>query len=297
MIKFILALGVASAALAATPQPAEAQARGAPRGSYQQSCTGAYVNQGRLYADCRDERGRMRETSIELARCSSSDIGNNDGLLVCHGHRGDYEDRPGGGNGGGWGGGNGGGASITFYADADYRGASTTITSESSFLSMFNDRASSARVRGSWEVCEDARFGGRCERISGDVRNFADYGLNDRISSVRPSRGGGGGWGGGNGGGWGGGWGGGRGTITVYRDANFSGGSETLRGEIADLSRLGLNDAISSFRLNGRWEACTDANFGGQCQVFDGDVRNLSQYYGFNDRISSLRPVRGGWGW
>ncbi|MFN3353544.1 MAG: hypothetical protein ACK4Z5_08050, partial [Brevundimonas sp.] len=76
MIKFALAVGAAAAALSLAPQSAEAQARGAPRGSYQQSCTGAYVNQGRLYADCRDTRGQMRETSIELARCSSSDIGN-----------------------------------------------------------------------------------------------------------------------------------------------------------------------------------------------------------------------------
>ena len=71
--------------------------RVAPRGSFADSCTGAYVNQGRLYADCRDTRGNMRGTSIELARCSSSDIGNDNGLLVCYNHRGDYEDngRPG----------------------------------------------------------------------------------------------------------------------------------------------------------------------------------------------------------
>ncbi|MEG1029039.1 MAG: hypothetical protein RSE34_03055, partial [Brevundimonas sp.] len=90
---------------------AQVQTRGAPRGSYAQSCSGSYVNQGRLYADCRDRRGNMRETSIELARCSSSDIGNDNGLLVCYNHRGDYENngRPGGNNGGGWGGGNNGG--------------------------------------------------------------------------------------------------------------------------------------------------------------------------------------------
>ncbi|MFN5482001.1 MAG: beta/gamma crystallin-related protein, partial [Brevundimonas sp.] len=105
----------------------------------------------------------------------------------------------------------------------------------------------------------------------------------------RQARGGGGGWGGG------GGVPGGRNTITVFRDANYTGGSETLRGEIPNLSRLGLNDAISSMRVNGRWEACTDANFSGQCEVFDGDVRNLSSYPGFNDRISSLRPLRGRW--
>ena len=184
------------------PAEAQAQARGAPRGSYTQSCTGSYVNQGRLYADCRDTRGRMRETSIELARCSSSDIGNDNGLLVCYNHRGDYEDngRPGGGNGGwpgGPGGGNGGGwgnTSITVYRDANYRGQSMTFREEIPNLrnSGLNDAISSMRLgRGNWEVCEDANYRGRCQIITSDVRDLGRSGLNDRISSLRPARRGG----------------------------------------------------------------------------------------------------------
>src|SRR5690606_26738748 len=81
---------------------AQVQARGAPRGSYAQSCTGSYVNQGRLYADCRDMRGNVRETSIELARCSSDEIVNRDGRLACGRVQGDFgnsgrPNRPGGG--------------------------------------------------------------------------------------------------------------------------------------------------------------------------------------------------------
>jgi hypothetical protein len=189
---------------------AEAQARGAPRGSYAQSCTGAYVNQGRLYADCRDTRGRMRETSIELARCSSSDIGNDNGLLVCARVRGDYEDngRPGGGNGNnpgrpgngnnpGWPGGPGGGwgnTTITVYRDANFRGQSMTFREEIPNLrnSGLNDAISSLRLdRGSWEVCEDANYRGRCQIITGNVRDLGRSGLNDRISSLRPARRGG----------------------------------------------------------------------------------------------------------
>lgn len=182
---------------------AQAQARGAPRGSYAQSCTGSYVNQGRLYADCRDMRGQMRETSIELARCSSSDIANDNGLLVCQGHRGDYENngRPGGGNRPGWpggpGGGNGGGwgnTSITVYRDANYRGQSMTFRQEVPNLrnSGLNDAISSMRLgRGSWEVCEDANYRGRCQVVSGDVSNLGRTGMNDRISSLRPARRGG----------------------------------------------------------------------------------------------------------
>jgi len=190
---------------------AQVQTRGAPRGSYAQSCSGSYVNQGRLYADCRDRRGNMRETSIELARCSSSDIGNDNGLLVCYNHRGDYENngRPGNGNGGGWGGNNGGNngggwggnngggwgnSSITVYTDANYRGRSMSFREAIPNLrnSGLNDAISSMRLgRGSWEVCEDANYRGRCEVINGDVSNLGRSGMNDRISSLRPLRRGG----------------------------------------------------------------------------------------------------------
>lgn len=179
--------------------------RGAPRGSYAQTCTGSYVNQGRLYADCRDSRGRIRSTSIELARCSSSDIANDNGLLVCAGVRGSYENNGNGGgwnggnNGGGWGGGNGGGwggggrNSITVYQDSNFRGYSETLRGEIYDLarSGFNDRISSMQMNGSWEACTDANFRGQCQVFSGSVRNLDNWGMNDRISSLRPVRGGG----------------------------------------------------------------------------------------------------------
>jgi len=71
----------------------EGPQRVAPRGSFADTCSGSYVNQGRLYADCRDTRGNVRGTSIELGRCSDSDISNNNGLMVCGGVRGEFEGR------------------------------------------------------------------------------------------------------------------------------------------------------------------------------------------------------------
>lgn len=210
---------LASAAMAATMMSAPAQSRApqaervAPRGSYTQSCSNAYVNQGRLYADCRDMRGRMRGTSIELSRCVQHEIGNNDGLLMCGNVRGSYEDRPGNGgggwgngggnNGGGWGngggnngggwGGGGGRDSAVIYRDANFRGASMTVRGEIANLQYegFNDAISSMELRGRWEVCTDANFRGYCEVVDGNVRNLDRWGLNDRISSMRPLRGGG----------------------------------------------------------------------------------------------------------
>ena len=190
-----MSLLFAAALAAAMSSPVEPQLqRVAPRGGYAQSCTEAYVNQGRLYADCRDTRGQIRGTSIELARCGNEEINNENGLLVCGRFRGDYESgqpgRPGGGNGGGWGPGNGGGwnrSSMTVYENSNFRGASRDFTSEDRNLGRtpFNDRISSIRVQGQWEVCTDAEFRGRCRIIDGDVRNLSG-GFNDSISSVRP---------------------------------------------------------------------------------------------------------------
>ncbi len=190
----------------AAPQIPGGPERVAPRGDYRDSCSGAYVNRGRLYADCRDNRGNIRGASIELNRCADYEIRNNDGLLVCGPNRGDYEDRPGGG-------------------------------------------------------------GGRPDRPD------------------RPDR---------PGGGWGGG--GGRGSVIIFRDANYRGASFRFDGEVPNLANTGFNDAISSMQFRGEWEACTDAYFRGSCQTFRDDVRNLRNT-GMNDRISSLRPVRRGGRW
>ncbi|MFC7380206.1 beta/gamma crystallin-related protein [Brevundimonas sp. GCM10030266] len=176
------------------------QERVAPRGDYRDSCSGEYVNRGRLYADCQTRRGDIRGTSIELNRCGNYEIRNNDGLLVCGLFRGDYEDSDGGrpgGPGGGWGGGNGGGwngrASITVYENADYRGRSASFRDGIPNLgrSGLNDAISSMRVTGEWEACSDANYRGECRTFRDDVRNLGNHRFNDRISSLRPLRRGG----------------------------------------------------------------------------------------------------------
>lgn len=184
----------------AAPYNYQEPQRVSPRGSYSRSCSGDYVNQGRLYADCRDRSGNVRGTSIELNRCSSHDISNDNGLLVCGPVRGQYEDRR-GNNGGGRGDrwndrdnrdNRGGGNAITVYRDADFRGASYTFNGEVVNLgnTQFNDVISSMQFRGEWEVCTDAYFRGQCQTFSDDVRNLDRWRMNDRISSMRPVRGG-----------------------------------------------------------------------------------------------------------
>ena len=82
-------------------------------------------------------------------------------------------------------------AQVTFYAGEGYRGPSFTADRPVGNFERwgFNDRASSAVVRdGAWEVCEDARFEGRCMVLRpGDYPNLASMGLGNSISSVRPA--------------------------------------------------------------------------------------------------------------
>jgi uncharacterized protein YcfJ len=81
-------------------------------------------------------------------------------------------------------------AQITFYESEGFRGrAFTTDKQVWNFERIgFNDRASSVVVdRGRWEVCEDARFEGRCVVLRpGSYDSLSRLGLNNRISSVRP---------------------------------------------------------------------------------------------------------------
>jgi hypothetical protein len=229
-------MSVSAAALAAltllTPMSASAQRNGGgnggqPGGSYAQSCSDIRIDSGRLYAECRTGGRDSRSTSIEYGRCVG-DIGNNQGMLVCNGAQGRFENNGGGngngghpgngnggggrpgndngnGNGGGWGGGNGPGHgngggngggwngrnSITVYEDSNFRGGSTTFNGEMPNLGrrQLNDNISSMQMSGSWEACSDPYFRGACQTFTGDVRNLNSTAINDRISSLRPVRG------------------------------------------------------------------------------------------------------------
>ena len=82
-------------------------------------------------------------------------------------------------------------AQVTFYQGRDFRGPSFTADGPVWNLERygFNDRASSAVVdNGEWQVCEDARFGGRCVVLQpGEYPSLREMGLNNMVSSVRPA--------------------------------------------------------------------------------------------------------------
>ena len=81
-------------------------------------------------------------------------------------------------------------AQVTLYSGDDFRGRQFTTDRVERNLEWvgFNDRAESVIVNGgSWQVCEDAEFSGRCAILRpGEYRSLADVGLAGEISSVRP---------------------------------------------------------------------------------------------------------------
>ncbi|MFO1412531.1 MAG: beta/gamma crystallin-related protein [Burkholderiales bacterium] len=82
-------------------------------------------------------------------------------------------------------------ADVRFFERDGFAGRSFTTDRPIGNLERFgfNDRASSVVVRGGrWEVCEDARFEGRCVVLRpGDYPDLAAMGLDNSISSVRPA--------------------------------------------------------------------------------------------------------------
>lgn len=81
-------------------------------------------------------------------------------------------------------------AQIALFGREGFEGNAFTADRPFGDLSRegFNDRASSAVVVGDrpWEVCDDARFDGRCMVLRpGQYPSLAAMGMNDRISSVR----------------------------------------------------------------------------------------------------------------
>jgi uncharacterized protein YcfJ len=80
-------------------------------------------------------------------------------------------------------------AQITFYEGEGFRGRTFATNGEVQNFDRigFNDRASSVVVdRGRWEVCEDARFKGRCVVLRrGSYDSLRGMGMENRISSVR----------------------------------------------------------------------------------------------------------------
>lgn len=82
--------------------------------------------------------------------------------------------------------------------------------------------------------------------------------------------------------------------ITLYEHDGWRGRAVTADRKINDLARAGFNDRASSVVVDrGQWEVCTDARFSGRCVVLRRGSYESLNGMGLNDRISSVRPLRG----
>ncbi|MEP7064307.1 MAG: beta/gamma crystallin-related protein [Betaproteobacteria bacterium] len=197
---------------------------------------------------------------------------------------------------------------VTFYEQDSFRGRNFVQDGPIADFQRFgfNDRASSVVIRrGTWQICSDARFGGRCVTLRpGSYRSLDAMGLSDRVSSARPVSDSGrpppprpgpgnpppypgnpspypgnppsGGV---------------SNTVTLFDGQGLSGDRFRVAEDIPNLDRTQWNDRARSMIVRqGRWQLCTDANFRGNCTVFGpGRYDNIGNQTG---SVSSIRRVR-----
>lgn len=80
--------------------------------------------------------------------------------------------------------------------------------------------------------------------------------------------------------------------ITFYGQEGFRGKAFTTDRKIANLERYGFNDSASSAVVTrGRWEVCTDEQFGGECRLLQPGSYDSLRGMGLGNRVSSVRPA------
>lgn len=79
-------------------------------------------------------------------------------------------------------------------------------------------------------------------------------------------------------------------SITLYSDSRFRGHSRTFTGDEPDLAIHNWANVASSLHVSGTWQLCSGPRYTGQCVTVNQSSANLSGF--FNDMARSLRRVR-----
>ena len=172
---------------------------------------------------------------------------------------------------------------IVLFDRDEFRGRSLTVTDDLGDLgrsNFNNDPASIVVESGTWEVCSDAFYRGRCQILPPGEYRRLDAAMYRSISSVRPA-------------------GveyGGRerpavAAVELFEGINFDGRRTGIERDMPSLDARNFNDRASSMIIHeGQWEVCRDAGYNGRCNVFGpGRYADLGR---MNNEISSMRRLR-----
>lgn len=175
---------------------------------------------------------------------------------------------------------------VILFGNRNFRGESIAISGVNGALdrSGFNDAAASMIVEGGrWILCTEPYFRGECRVIGpGRYAALTPLGLDRAISSIRPagpadaapvSRPNAGA------------------DIELYLGPNLQGRALGSKKDVVNLGPTDFNDRIGSAVVhNGRWELCSDGEYGGRCIVVGpGQYPHLG---GLTNQVSSFRRVR-----
>ena len=164
--------------------------------------------------------------------------------------------------------------SLVLFNSPNYRGQSATYNQATSNLRSANNRAQSATVSGGeWELCQGVNFTGRCIRLSRSSPNLANFGMRNRVSSVRPI--------GyipppptGNVG------------IVLYDQKNYLGNPTSYDRARPSMNKIAFSATVSA----GTWLLCDGRSYTGRCITLNQSVWDLTNY-NIGRTIRSIRPV------
>ena len=188
-------------------------------------------------------------------------------------------------------------AELTLYANDDYQGRALGVVIDERQLGVlnFDDRASSAVVeKGTWVLCSDEDYGGRCLTLEpGRYASLQALGLDDKITSVRrrdPAK-----------------IGEFKGADTIaqtaasgatdimlYASDDYGGAPHPVDQQQPDLPTESLQgNAASVVIAGGEWQLCDQTYFRGQCVTLGPGKYPSLKTYGLMRGASSVRRVPG----
>jgi len=169
-------------------------------------------------------------------------------------------------------------AQLRLFENVNFSGGRITVTGDTPELTSFNDKVSSIQVDEGEQWILYSRFNFQGQGIilgAGQYNTMSSVGMgNDILSSVRRVASSD------------------RPAIMVFEDEDWRGDARTFTNANSDVRDFNFNDKISSLIVLGSdWEVFDNIEFRGASKQFSPGAVSSLKPVGFNDKISSLRPI------